>query len=123
MPLLSTRTHRTIQGPIEAYLVLDRFSMSAIDQNGRADFGVWLNQAAYEAGLAPIDHVTFNITKDGEPAIAEVRDGDNNVIVPARAAVLSYNQVKGAFPALFDGVTAAVEGYALTHPEFQGQQA
>lgn len=123
MPLTATVTHPTINGPFEAYMVLDKFVMSARDELGRADFGIWRSQADYEAGLAPVDVRTFVITKAGEPAVAEVRDEDNNVIVPARAAVLSYAQIKAAFPALFNGVTAAIEGYVLGRPDFSGSQA
>lgn len=123
MPLTSTMTHPTVNGPFEAYLVLDTFRMSARDEVGRATFGIWKSQADHVAGLAPIDILAFDIAKTGQPAVAEVRDEDNNVIVPARAAVLSYAQVKAAFPTLFNGVTAAIEGYVLSHPDFSGAQA
>lgn len=120
MPLKQTRQVSFLPDPIETHIEMISLAFVPIDEVARVEFGVWASQAARESGLPMADRIVVNIPKDPIPAVEEVRDENDNVIVAASPGVMSYSQFKAAFPQLFLGVVGAVESVALTLPQFAG---
>jgi hypothetical protein len=120
MALSRAISNPTKAEPYQAYIRIIDFRLNMTDRTGRIVLGAWESKANHTANLAPLDQITIAITRDGEPEVVEVKDSNDVVITPGRAAVPSFADLRAAYPSLFTTIQAAIEGFVAAHPDFAG---
>jgi hypothetical protein len=95
-----------------AYFRIVEVNTNFADQIGRVTLNCYRSKGSRDAGKPPVTQVIFTLTKDG---VAEVKDGDGNVVTPAFPG---FNELVSELVDAYNAIKTKLYTVVKTQPDF-----